>query len=133
MVRLPNEDFTAYPGDGINNVAAYLATLDISGFDPKAPPPNRQAFWDIVPHNRPPEEAELADSIDLLKYKAAITIADVVTTATGSLAEGLNDRKTDAPSFSAWRRAAMVQSATTQPMPIGCQRATPGDLGQADT
>jgi hypothetical protein len=47
MVRLPNGDFTTglpefsgwYSSSGINNVAAYLATLDISGCDPEAPPP----------------------------------------------------------------------------------------------
>jgi hypothetical protein len=50
---------------GLPRHAGYL------GFDHKAPPPSTQAFWDIVPHNRPPEEAELADSIDLLTYKAA--------------------------------------------------------------
>jgi hypothetical protein len=82
-----------YDKGGLSDVAAYLATLDISAFDPKAPPPKTQAFWDIVMHNQPPEDAELADAIDLLKHKDAITISDVATTATGSLAEWLNDRK----------------------------------------
>lgn len=43
--------------------------------------------------NQPPEDAELADAIDLLKYKDAITVTDVLTTATGCLAEWLNDRR----------------------------------------
>jgi hypothetical protein len=29
-------------------VAAYLANLDLSAFDPKAPPPKTDAFWAIV-------------------------------------------------------------------------------------
>jgi hypothetical protein len=29
--------------------------LDLSGFDPKAPPPKTAAFWDIVNSNRTPE------------------------------------------------------------------------------
>jgi hypothetical protein len=44
-------------------VAAYLASLDISGFNPKAPPPKTPAFWAIVA-NRAPEDAELADVLD---------------------------------------------------------------------
>ena len=46
------------------HVAAYLASLDISGFDPKAPSPKTPAFWDIVDANRAPEDAELADVLD---------------------------------------------------------------------
>jgi hypothetical protein len=49
--------------------AAYLATLAISEFDAKAPPPRTQAFWDIATHNQPPEDAEFADAIDLLNTK----------------------------------------------------------------
>ena len=37
-----------YEGDGYRNVAAYLAQIDLSDFDPKAPPPNTPAFWAIV-------------------------------------------------------------------------------------
>jgi hypothetical protein len=69
-----------YANGGLCDVAAWLATLDKSEFDPKAPP--AQAFWDIVMHNQPPEDAELADAIDLLKYKDAITINHVLTIAT---------------------------------------------------
>src|SRR5262249_37075135 len=95
---LTKEDFTPdywnslwrwYVGGGLGDVAAYLAKLDISAFDPKAPPPRTQAFWDIVMHNQPPEDAELADAIDRLKYKDAITISDVLTTSAASLAEWL--------------------------------------------
>jgi hypothetical protein len=101
MVRLPNGDFTPNyrnSGDGILAAASTTSRPTsrrwISRHSiPEAPPPKAQAFWDIVLHNRPPQEAELADSIDLVKYKGAIPNRDVVTTATGSLAEWL--RKTD--------------------------------------
>jgi hypothetical protein len=82
-----------YANGGLSDVAAYLATLDISTFDPKAPPPKTQAFWDIVMHNQPPEDAEMADAIDLLKSNKTITIDDVRTAAIGSFGEWLNDRK----------------------------------------
>jgi hypothetical protein len=44
----------------------HLNNLDISGFDPKAPPPKTPAFWDIVNANIAPEDAEIADAIDAL-------------------------------------------------------------------
>jgi hypothetical protein len=47
-------------------VAAFLDTLDISGFNPKAPPPKTAAFWEIVATSEAPEDAELADAIDRL-------------------------------------------------------------------
>ena len=52
---------------GIAAVAHYLANLDLTGFDPKAPPPRTQAFWTIVNASRVPEDAELADVLDRLK------------------------------------------------------------------
>ena len=54
---LTKEDFTQayweeiwewYAQGGVWHVAAYLRELDISSFNPKAPPPRTQAFWDIV-------------------------------------------------------------------------------------
>src|ERR1700736_4912040 len=53
-----------YENGGYGHVAAYLASLDISGFDPKAPPPKTPAFWDIVDANRVPEDAELLAVLD---------------------------------------------------------------------
>jgi len=43
-----------YDVGGDSHVAAYLATLDISAFNPKAPPPKTAAFWAIVDANRAP-------------------------------------------------------------------------------
>src|SRR5207249_6032869 len=43
-----------YARGGYRHVAAYLAELDISSFDPKAPPPKTPAFWDIVDASRAP-------------------------------------------------------------------------------
>ena len=67
-----------YEGDGYRNVAAYLAQLDLSNFDPKAPPPNTPAFWAIVDANRSPEDADLADVLDQIgKTKAQTPVAAV--------------------------------------------------------
>ena len=63
-----------YCEGGTRHVAAYLAELDISAFDPKAPPPKTPAFWDIVDANRAPEDAELADILDKLGKPDATTL-----------------------------------------------------------
>jgi hypothetical protein len=81
-------------GGGDRHVAAYLATLDISAFDPKAPPTKTAAFWEIVNANRAPEDAELADAIDSIKERDAITITMIENYATDSdLKDWIRDRK----------------------------------------
>jgi hypothetical protein len=52
---------------GYGHVAAYLAELNISAFDPKAAPPKTSAFWDIVDANHASEHAELADVLDEMR------------------------------------------------------------------
>ena len=78
----------------VRQLAAHLAELDISGFDPKAPPPKTPAFWDIVDANRTPEDAELADILDDLKNPGATTLIKITGKAAGKEIEGwLKDRK----------------------------------------
>jgi hypothetical protein len=81
-----------YATGGIENVAAYLATFDLSGFDPKAPPPKTQAFWAIVAANNAPEDSELADVLDRLGNPAAVTLERVAYSAEGDFAIWLRDR-----------------------------------------
>jgi hypothetical protein len=84
-----------YEADGNGHVAAYLRTCDLSDFNPKAPPPKTDAFWDMVDTGRSPEEAELRDLLDLMKNPEAVT----VPTLRGRLDSGgelwalFNDRK----------------------------------------
>ena len=83
-----------YEQGGFASIAAYLAELDISDFDPKAPPPKTPAFWDIVDANRVPEDAELADILDDLKNPGATTLIKITAAAAGKEFEGwLKDRK----------------------------------------
>jgi hypothetical protein len=82
-----------YDQGGDRHVAAYLASLNLDGFDPKAPPPKTQAFWDIVDASRAPEDAELADVLDKLKNPPAVTLAAAQTAADGSFGEWLQDLK----------------------------------------
>jgi hypothetical protein len=99
---LTKDDFTPaywnklwrwYGADGHSHVAAYLADLDISTFDPKAPPPKTEAFWAIVNASRAPEDAELADVLDRMNNPAVMTLADVVRWADGETLGWLADRK----------------------------------------
>jgi hypothetical protein len=82
-----------YDDDGDRHVAAYLAKLDISEFDPKAPPPKTDAFWAIVDANRAPEDAELADVIDLLGKPDATTILRLAEASNTDLSQWITDRK----------------------------------------
>ena len=62
-------------------MAAYLNELDLSGFNPKAPPPKTEAWQAIVNASHAPEEAELADAIDKLGNPAALLIDDLISVA----------------------------------------------------
>jgi hypothetical protein len=100
--ELTKDDFQAeywtklwrwYDQGGDRHVAAYLASLDLAGFDPKAPPPKTQAFWDIVDASRAPEDAELADVLDKLNNPPALTLTDAQGAASGDFEDWLRDRK----------------------------------------
>jgi len=82
-----------YESGGFSHVAAYLAEVDLSDFNPKAPPRKTPAFWRIVDANRPPEDAELADVLDELGQPAAVTLIQLVAKAQGGLEDWLLDRK----------------------------------------
>jgi len=84
-----NELWGWYDAGGFGHVAAYLAELDISDFDPKAPPPKTPAWRDIVNANVAPEDAELADVIDKLGSPAALTIKQLIVAAMGDTVEWL--------------------------------------------
>lgn len=88
-----NELWGWYAKGGTSHVAAYLAGLDLSGFDPKAPPPKTPAFWAIVDANRSPEDAELADVLDNLNNPDAVTIARLSAEARDGFQAWMQDRK----------------------------------------
>jgi hypothetical protein len=82
-----------YEEGGYGHVAAYLNDLDISGLDPKAPPPKTEAFWDIVNASLSPEDGELADTIDSIGNPGALTIAQLIAGASGEATQWLMDRR----------------------------------------
>ena len=83
-----------YDQRGRNNVAAYLRDLDISEFNPKAPPPKTAAWHEIVSSSRAPEESELADALDKIGNPSVTTLDEIISAAYGTtFAEFLADRK----------------------------------------
>jgi hypothetical protein len=82
-----------YQQGGLQHVAAYLAKLDLSSLDPKAPPPKTPAFWDIVNASHAPEDAELADALDRLGNPPAVTLDMVRNVASAEFQIWWADRK----------------------------------------
>ena len=89
-------DFWAwYQTGGFGHVAAWLSQRDLKAFDPKAPPPQTEAFWAIVDANMAPEDAELADALDRISRPQVVTleqVAEAVANDAG-FTEWLKDRK----------------------------------------
>jgi hypothetical protein len=77
---------------GFEDIAAFLATLDISGFNPKAPPKKTPAFWAIVDANQPEEESEIADVLDMIGNPPALTVERLAASAGSDLSGFLRDR-----------------------------------------
>lgn len=82
-----------YDSGGTEHVAAYLASLDIYAFDPKAPPPQTEAFWAIVNASRAPEDAELATALEALREPDVVWVTKIAAHTSTSFAEWLLDRK----------------------------------------
>jgi hypothetical protein len=78
---------------GCGHVTAYLAQLDLSGFDAKAPPPKTAGFHRMVDAGRAPEDAEMADTLEMLKNPTAVTITMICTYASESFRDWLTDRR----------------------------------------
>jgi len=82
-----------YEAGGLGHVATYLSELNISDFDPKAPPPKTDAWWALVDAGRPSEDADLASVLEKLKNPDAFILDDLAAAAPAAFAEWLHDRK----------------------------------------
>lgn len=82
-------DWYEHGGDG--HVAAYLAGLNLTDFNPKSPPPKTAVFWQMVETNRTPEDAELADVLDKMERPDAVTIAQIANKARELGAQHVHD------------------------------------------
>jgi hypothetical protein len=83
-----------YDKGGVEHVNAYLRALDLSGFDPKAPPSKTPAFWEIVNSSQSTEASELDDLLDYMNQPfdderpVVVTIAQLVASAAHRDARG---------------------------------------------
>jgi hypothetical protein len=98
-----------YHEGGIADIVAYLDAYDLSGFDPKAAPPQTAAFWEIVTVNKPIEDAEFGDALHAVGHAMAtmnevlatnepilpdaVTLNQIRDVADGTFREWLDDRK----------------------------------------
>lgn len=86
-----------YAAGGSGHVCAYLRSIDLSDFDPKAPPRKTAAFWAIVQAGEAPESSELRDVLDHLGNPPAVTVDRLAAAARDlkliELYEDLRDRK----------------------------------------
>jgi len=102
----PGSLWAWYQAGGIQDVVAYLAELDISQFDPKAPPKKTDAFWQIVRAGAASEDSELADVLDAMGAQTkerdaggnpcgplVTTLLKVLAAVQGDLFDWLNERK----------------------------------------
>ena len=80
---------------GDADVAAYLRSLDLSEFNPKAPPPKTPAFWAIVQAGEAPEDSELRSIFDVLGHPTAVTLDEIANAAPldSPLRQDFADRK----------------------------------------
>jgi len=75
------ELYAWFDNGGNEHTIAYLRSLDLSGFDPKAPPPKTAAFWAVVATGEAPESAELRDVLEKMGQPAAVTLASMICQA----------------------------------------------------
>lgn len=80
---------------GDADVVAYLRALDLSGFNPKAPPAKTNAFWGIVQAGEAPEDSELRTILDMLGCPLAVTLGQVADAAPldSAVRQDMNDRR----------------------------------------
>jgi hypothetical protein len=78
---------------GAEIVAGFLHDVDLTGFNPKAPPPKTDAFWEIVNAGEAPEKSEMADALEKCGWPDVVTIGQLKNLASADFADWLADRK----------------------------------------
>jgi hypothetical protein len=73
--------------NGIEHVAALLETYDVNSFNPKAPPPQTPAFWEIAIASVPAQVGEIRDAIEGIGSPDLLVLFDLMSGATNTPAE----------------------------------------------
>jgi len=67
-----------YNAGGLENVATYLRTCDISDFDPKATPPKTDAWRTMVASSGNTDADDMGDALDMLKRPVLVSASDLL-------------------------------------------------------
>jgi hypothetical protein len=73
--------------NGIEHVSALLETYDVADFDPKAPPPQTPAFWEIAMASKPAQVAEIEEAIEGIGNPDLLVIPDLLSATTPTPSE----------------------------------------------
>lgn len=76
-----------YHAGGFGHAVAYLHNLDITTFNPKAPPPLTAAFWTLVSAGESPDDGDLRDLIAAAGSPMVLTLDDLIEKADHRMAE----------------------------------------------
>jgi hypothetical protein len=88
-----NELYSWYQNGGYEIVADFLWSVDLTEWNPKAPPPQTPAFWEIVQATASSEDAELADALDAMGRPDVVMLDQVAAAAGPEFRDWLHDRK----------------------------------------
>jgi hypothetical protein len=80
-----------YVAGGIGHVTAYLHTVDLSDFNPNAPPPKTRGWEQMVAAGKVPENTELVDVLERLRYPEAVTVEQITRLLPVEMAEHWRD------------------------------------------
>jgi hypothetical protein len=78
---------------GREDVAAYLAALNVSDWRPKAPPPQTEAFWQMVASAGTGENSEIRDVLDRLGKPPVVHLEMMIEAAEPEFRMWLMDRR----------------------------------------
>ena len=99
-----------YAKGGCEIVAHYLLGIDLKRLQPQEPPPQTEAFFEIVNASRAPEDAEIADALETLGWPNAITVSKIITGAPSqSLVDFLRGSQKQPPHSSQAEACGYVQ------------------------
>jgi hypothetical protein len=97
---------------GADAAADYLRALDLRRFNPKAPPRQTQAFWEMANAMRSEKETEMDDIIEILGRPNALVIGNIISRASSldrnGFVEWLKDGKKGPPDRPLTRRLRLL-------------------------
>jgi hypothetical protein len=88
-----NEFYGWLDNGGNESIAHFLHNLDLSGFDPKAPPPKTRGWSQIVRGSCSPDDSEMRDALERFNNPPAVTVGMLATGLFGDWLRHRDNRK----------------------------------------